>query len=144
LYLFLNFRLSATGAGGRCFAVKATHQKNCPIDDHTPVRGKSFQELFASPPKFVAWSELGGLVQLDQRRMCIEMIQGVIIGMVENAVEFAPDNDPPTQDEVLCWIWFLRRDLASEISPKASPPLRELMDSHKNGTMERWWEQLKK
>jgi len=108
------------------------------------VKGKSFEELLASPPQIVSWSELGDPDEMDQRRMCVEMIQGVIIGVIDNAVEFAPDDDPPSRDEILCWIWFLRPDLADDIRPEASEALRGLMDSHKNSTMEKWWEQFPK
>lgn len=119
-------------------------KSNSAVPLPTSVTDKTLLQLIDAPPRIVAWAELGDMDQVDQRRMCVEMIQGTIIGVLDGVVEFSPDHSPPTPDEILCWIWFIRPDLADQIAPKANKPLSDLMQSHKNGTLDNWWGQFPK
>jgi len=102
------------------------------------VDGLSFADLYADPPWNVAWSAFDEDVDMYERCVCVEMVEGVIIGVCEGFYEFAPDHNPPTQGEKLAWIWFLRPDLIDEIRPTASPDMTEMMERYQEGTIYDW------
>jgi len=54
------------------------------------------------------------------------------------------DDDPPSRDETLAWLWFIRPDLGSEIASDASSDLHELIEHFQTGHMETWWRRFMK
>ena len=65
------------------------------------VEGLSFDDLYSNPPWNVAWSAFDESIDMDERRICVEMLEGVIIGVALNYYEFVPDDDRPTLEDDL-------------------------------------------
>ena len=99
----------------------------------------SYRTLFDNPPTIVKWTELVDFEQLDERLSCIDCLYANILGADDGQVEWCPSDEPPTKDEKLAWLWFIRPDLAPDISQNASEELKELIDSYRSGDMEAWW-----
>jgi hypothetical protein len=70
---------------------------------------------------------------MEQRRICVEMVQRTIIGVNKDEYEFAPDNEPPSEAEILAWLWFIRPDLVDEISGRVSEDMKEMMRIYRDG-----------
>ena len=102
------------------------------------VEGLSFDDLYSNPPWNVAWSAFDESIDMDERRICVEMLEGVIIGVALNYYEFVPDDDRPTEGEKLAWIWYLRPDFREKIAPLASEDMKEMMKCYDEGTIYDW------
>lgn len=99
----------------------------------------TYQELLSAPPRTVAWSEIIDFDRLDDRRACIDCLYANTLGVNEGSVEWCPNNEPPSKEEVLAWLWFVRPDLGDEIRSEAPAELRALIQSYQGGDLERWW-----
>ncbi|MBN1907934.1 MAG: hypothetical protein JW927_22850 [Deltaproteobacteria bacterium] len=102
------------------------------------MENASLQELIKHPPLNVPWPNPELLEQMEQRRNCVEMVQGTIIWVNRDEYEFVPDNEPPSEAEVLAWIWFIRPDLMDDISEYVSEDMKEMMQSYKDGEIDKW------
>lgn len=102
------------------------------------VETASLQELIKHPPLKVPWPKTDLLEQMEQRRNCVEIVQGTIIGVNKDEYEFAPDNETPSEAEVLAWIWFIRPDLMDDINKYVSKDMKEMMQSYKDGESDKW------
>lgn len=102
------------------------------------VEKASLQELIKHPPLKVPWPKSELLEQMEQRRNCVEMVQGAIIGVNMDEYEFVRDNEPPSEAEGLAWIWFIRPDLMDDISEYVSKDMKEMMQSYKDGDIDKW------
>ena len=102
----------------------------------------AYQTLFANPPITVPWSEVVDFARLDERRSSIDCLYTNILGVNEGEVEWCPNDEPPSKEEKMAWLWFIRPDLAPEIAHDAPKELRHLMESYSSGTMESWWKEI--
>ena len=78
-------------------------------------------------PTEVALKDVGEPERLEERFFGVEGNIGDIVGMLEDAVEFCPNNEPPTRDEVLAWLWVIKPEHKDEIVALASGELREII-----------------
>ena len=104
----------------------------------------TYRELLPDPPHAVAWSEVVDFDHLDERRAAIDCLHTNILGVNDGYVEWCPNDDPPSRDETLAWLWFIRPDLGSEIASDASSDLHELIEHFQTGQMETWWRRFMK
>ena len=76
----------------------------------------------------------------DERLSVIDCIVVNIIGVEEGFIEFIPDNNPPLEDEILCWIWAFRPDLTNEILEiTKNEDLKFALNSYLNNSMDKFW-----
>lgn len=101
-----------------------------------------FHTLLNDPPKTVAWSDVVGFDRLDERRAGIDCLHANILGVNDRYVEWSPNGLPPSKDETLAWMWFIRPDLGDEIAAEAPAPLRELIQKFQADDMETWWREM--
>lgn len=77
---------------------------------------------------------------IDERISAIGTIYANTIGVKEASIEFIPDDNPPSQSEVLSWIWTFRPDLGEEIlTYEIEPEFKKLIESYKSGKMDEFW-----
>ena len=103
---------------------------------------QTFHALLGDPPKKVAWSDVADFDRLDERRSCIDCLYANILGVNEGYVEWSPNDSPPSRDETLALLWFIRPDLGAEIASDASAPLRNLIHKFQTNDMDSWWEEM--
>ncbi len=103
---------------------------------------QSFRELLSNPPNSVAWSDVGDLERLDERRACIDCLHANILGVNEGRVELSPNDNPPGRDETLAWLWLIRPDLGDEIASSAPAPLRNLILKFQANDLETCWREI--
>ena len=84
---------------------------------------KTYAQLLDSPPDTIPWSEVVDFDRWDERRSCVDVLFANIIGVEDGFVEWLPNEDPPSREEVLAWIWAVRPDLGNEIIPDATTRL---------------------
>ena len=103
---------------------------------------QTFHALLSNPPKTVAWSDVVDFDRLDERRSCVDCLHANILGVNEGYVEWSPNDSPPSKDETLAWLWFIRPDLGDEIASDAPVPLRNLIQKFQADDMETWWKEM--
>jgi hypothetical protein len=101
-----------------------------------------YRALSLNPPSSVPWTEVVDFARLDERRSCVDCLYANILGVNTGEVEWCPNEEPPSRDEKLAWLWFIRPDLAPEIQTDASAELRRLMESYENNMMDSWWKEI--
>jgi hypothetical protein len=101
-----------------------------------------YRALSLNPPSSVLWTEVVDFARLDERRSCVDCLYANILGVNAGEVEWCPNEEPPSEEEKLAWLWFIRPDLAPEIQTDASPELRRLMESYENNMMDSWWKEI--
>ena len=99
----------------------------------------SYRTLFDHPPTIVKWTELVDFDQLAERVSCIDCLYANTLGVDDGQVEWCPNDEPPSREEKLAWLWIIRPDLAPEIAQDASQELKDLIDSYRGDNMEAWW-----
>jgi hypothetical protein len=57
-------------------------------------------------PREVRWSDIAEFNELDERVSAITVIFGSVIGVNDGFVEWSPDDNPPSEQERLAWIWL--------------------------------------
>ena len=100
---------------------------------------KSYQQLLHDPPKTVRWAGVVDFDRLDERRSAIDCLYVNTLGVNMGYVEWSPNDSPPSREETLAWLWFIRPDLGSEIAGDAPECLCELIRAYQSGDMEAWW-----
>ena len=103
-----------------------------------------YRQLINTPPKTFPWAEVVDFQKLDERLSCIDCLYTNIIGVNDGEVEWCPNDDPPSKEETLAWLWFIRPDLSGEITNDAPQKLKYLMESYRHNEMENWWKELTK
>ena len=91
---------------------------------------KTYEQLLASPPETVPWTEVVEFDQWDERRACVDALYANTLGVGEGYVEWCPNDEPPSRSELLAWIWSIRPDLGNEIIENAPAELKELIESY--------------
>ena len=75
---------------------------------------------------------------------CLKGIFGTTIGVNEDSFDWCPDGIPPSDQEVLGWLWFLQPNLHADLRSQASGQLAKLMDAYEQDNLEEWWQELLK
>ena len=78
-------------------------------------------------PRTVRFTDIQQLKTMEDRFFAVDRIIGDIIGMNEDSVDFYPDNKPPSQDEVLAWLWVIHPEYKVAILKLGSDRVREVV-----------------
>jgi hypothetical protein len=95
-----------------------------------------------NPPRTIVWSDIVDFDGLNERRASIDCLHANILGVNDGYVEWCSNDDPPSRDETLAWLRFIRPDLGSQIGRNALQELRDLIEHSQSGQMETWWKKF--
>ncbi|MGV0857374.1 hypothetical protein ACTS95_12235 [Empedobacter brevis] len=79
------------------------------------MKNETLKEILQNYPNQIMFDNIVDFEKFDERLSIIDCIVVNIIGVEEGFIEFIPDNNPPSEVEVLCWIWSYKPDLTNEI-----------------------------
>ncbi len=79
------------------------------------MKNETLKELLQNYPNQIMFDNIVDFEKFDERLSIIDCIVVNIIGVEKGFIEFIPDNNPPSEDEILCWIWSFKPDLTNEI-----------------------------
>ena len=63
----------------------------------------------------VRWSDIRDRGRFDERRSLIDAVFQNIIGVQQSYVSWCPNDDPPSRDESLAFLWVIRPEFGEEI-----------------------------
>lgn len=66
-------------------------------------------------PREVKYSEVEDFDEFDTRRSAIDGLYINIIGVNEDGIEWCPNDDPPSKEEYLAWLWVIKPSMGTEI-----------------------------
>lgn len=88
---------------------------------------EDFEALRHSPPDKYNWQKITEFDELDKRAFLIDEFCGSQIGILEADLKWRPANLPPSDDEVLGWLWVIRPDLEEQVLAEASDTLQRVI-----------------
>jgi hypothetical protein len=91
-------------------------------------------------PRRALWSDIGDFDNLDERVSAVCVLFGSVVGVNNGYVEWCPDDNPPTEQERLAWVWLCWPNLGAQLSSKASGDLLQLINAYRSGAMQNWWQ----
>lgn len=107
------------------------------------MKNKTLEELIVNYPNEIAFDEIVDFENFDDRLSVVDCIVVSSIGVNEGFIEFIPDNNPPLNEEILCWIWAFRPDLTNEILLKnISVDFEFVLKSYLNNSMDKFWDYI--
>lgn len=107
------------------------------------MKNKTLKELIENYPNEVTFEEIVDFENFDERLSVVDCVVVNSIGVSEGFIEFIPDNNPPLNEEILCWIWAIRPDLMNEILQKnISDDLEFALNSYLNNSMDKFWDYI--
>ncbi len=122
------------------FFIKFTksHSSLCDI-----MKNKTLKELIENYPNEISFEEIVDFENFDERLSVVDCIVVNSIGVNKGFIEFIPDNNPPLNKEILCWIWAIRPDLTNEILQKnISEDFECSLKSYLNNSMDKFWDYI--
>ena len=107
------------------------------------MKNKTLEELIENYPNEIAFDEIVDFENFDERLSVVDCIVVNSIGVNEGFIEFIPDNNPPLNEEILCWIWAIRPDLTYEILQlNISDDFKFALNSYLNNSMDKFWDYI--
>ena len=91
---------------------------------------EKYLQNIANIPRTVSFNDIKEFDRFEERFFDVEGRIGDIVGMLEGAVEFCPNNDPPSQDEILAWLWVIKPEFKKDILSFANDDLREIITDY--------------
>ena len=88
---------------------------------------EEFTSLRQSPPDKYNWQRITEFDEVDKRAFLIDDLCGSNIGVLEADLKWQPKSFPPTDEEILGWIWVIRPDLEPQVLEAASETLRRVI-----------------
>ncbi|KZL48862.1 MULTISPECIES: hypothetical protein [Cyanophyceae] len=88
------------------------------------------QSILTSIPNEVAWENIIQFEKLDERVATANELCPNLIGVNEGYIEWCPNNEPPSQIEILTWWWVIRPDLGAAIAIEAPDELKKIIGKH--------------
>lgn len=77
----------------------------------------------------VPWEEVTLIESFDDRRALLQPRTQNIVGVLQEGVEFCPNEDPPSPNEMLAFLWLVRPDLATGVvNELTDPAVREVIE----------------
>lgn len=99
--------------------------------------------LLSSYPTTVNHSDIVDFGNFDERLSAVDSLVVNTIGVSEDFIEFIPDNEPPLEEEIYCWIWVIRPDLSKDLLDlNISEDFRILLKSYIDNDMSRFWNHI--
>lgn len=99
--------------------------------------------LLHSYPTSVSYTDIVDAENFDERRSAIDCLVVNTIAVSNGVIEFIPDNEPPLQEEVLCWIWAIRPDLSKDLlNLDLSEDFQILLNAYLDNDMKRFWNHI--
>jgi hypothetical protein len=81
-------------------------------------------------PCEVGWNEMKEKGRVEERYIDMDMAVGAMYGITDNGIDFSPNNEPPTKDEILAWLWIIHPEWAPEIRELANEKIRQAIDDY--------------
>ena len=107
------------------------------------MKNKTLKELIENYPNEITFEEIVDFENFDERLSVVDCIVVNSIGVNEGFIEFIPDNNPPLNEEILCWIWAIRPDLTNEILQlNISDDFKFALNSYSNNSMNKFWDYI--
>jgi|SRR5690606_14630892 len=107
------------------------------------MKNKSLKEILQNYPSRISFKEIVDFEKFDDRLSIVDCIVINIIGVEEGFIEFIPDNNPPLEDEILCWIWAFKPDLTKEILEiTMNDDLKFALNTYLNNSMDKFWDYI--
>jgi len=75
----------------------------------------------------VPFSKIKSFDRMEERFFDVEKAYGDILGMNTDSVEFCPNNNPPSNDEILPWLWVIHPEEKEEILKYANVTLKRII-----------------
>lgn len=98
------------------------------------------QTLLKSYPTIVNHTDIVDFANFEKRLSAVDSLVVNTIGVSEDFIEFIPDNEPPLEDEVYCWIWAIRPDLSKDLLDlEISEAFQVLLSAYIDNDMTRFW-----
>jgi hypothetical protein len=107
------------------------------------MKNITLKSILENYPTRIDFDKIVEFEKFDERLSVIDCIVINTIGVEDGYIEFIPDNNPPLVDEVYCWIWAFRPDLASEIlSETNNEDLKVALTSYLSNSIEKFWDYI--
>ena len=107
------------------------------------MKNETLKEISQNYPKQIMFDNIIDFENFDERLSVIDCVVVNTIGVEEGFIEFIPDNNPPLEDEILCWIWAFRPDLTKEIYTQTkNEDLKFALNSYLNNSMDKFWDYI--
>lgn len=107
------------------------------------MKNETLKEITRNYPNQIMFDNIIDFENFEERLSVIDCIVVNVIGVEEGFIEFIPDNNPPLEDEVLCWIWAFRPNLTNEILEiTKNEDLKFALNSYLNNSMDKFWDYI--
>jgi len=93
-------------------------------------------------PREIPWSQIVQFDKLDERVSAVGCLFVNIIGVNDGYVEWCPNDDPPTQDEYLAWVWVVRPDLGSLMKEEVGKDFTALIAAYESDDLGSWFQYM--
>jgi hypothetical protein len=101
------------------------------------------QTLLKSYPTTVNHTDIVDFANFNERLSAVDSLVVNTIGVSEEFIEFFPDNEPPLEEEIYCWIWAIRPDLSKDLLDlDIGEDLRILLKSYIENDMREFWNHI--
>ena len=81
-------------------------------------------------PRIVSFKEISEFERFEERFFIIEGNIGDIVGMNVDSVEFIPNAEPPSRDEILSWLWIIHPEFSNDIIRYANQDLITIINEY--------------
>ena len=90
----------------------------------------------------LSFDEVEQFDDLDSRRSAVNCLFPNIIGVNDGWVEWCPSNDPPSREEYLAWLWFVKPNLGTQIQQECGTELSKIIQHYDAQELEQWFEYI--
>lgn len=105
------------------------------------MKNKTLKELIENYPNEIPFEEIVDFKNFDERLSVVNCIVVNTIGVNDGFIEFIPDNNSPSEDEILCWIWSFKPDSTNEILEiTKNDDLKFALNSYLNNSLDEFWD----
>ena len=105
------------------------------------MKNKTLKELIENYPNEIPFEEIVDFENFDERLSVVNGIVVNIIGVNDGFIEIIPDNNSPSEDEILCWIWSFKPDLTNEILEiTKNDDLKFALNLYLNNSLHEFWD----
>jgi len=137
----LFFYLSSVQVDSLC-APKSPASGGCKMLDGHYMKTE-LQTILKSYPTIINHTDIVDFDDFDERLSAVDSLVANTIGVSEDFIEFIPNNEPPLEEEIYCWIWAIRPDLSKDLLDlDVSKDFRILLKSHIDNDMARFWNHI--